>query len=190
MAPQAVTRSLDVHDDGMVQQPVQQGGDGHGGVMKDAVRGREGLIGGDQQAAPLIAPGDQLEEHAGLGLVFAGAAEVVEDQEVELVELGQSGGKRELAAGDLQPLDEVDRSAEQDAVAVVDQGKAEGRGDVRLADPRRAEDQDVGTLLKPGIPGGERQDVRLAMAASTRARFVYPDIFCQPIRPCAAMSWR
>ena len=30
----------------------------------------------------------------------------------------------------------------------------------------------------------------LAMAASARARFVYPDAFCQPIRPCAAMSWR
>src|SRR3954470_16768993 len=28
------------------------------------------------------------------------------------------------------------------------------------------------------------------MAASARARFVYPDAFCQPILPLSAMSWQ
>src|SRR4051812_3061093 len=30
----------------------------------------------------------------------------------------------------------------------------------------------------------------LAMAASARARFGYPDTFCQAMRPCSAMCWR
>ena len=76
--------------------------------------------------------------------------------------LASAAGSCELAAGDLQALDEVDRPAEQHAVAVVDERVAEGRGEMRLADPGRAEDQDVGALLEPGIAGGEGQDVRLA----------------------------
>ena len=28
------------------------------------------------------------------------------------------------------------------------------------------------------------------MAASARARMVYPDAFCQAARPCSAMNWR
>ena len=120
-----VAFDVELEDGGMVDQAVD-GGDRHGGVVEDTIPGREGLIGGDQQAALLVALRDQLEEHAGLGLVFADVAKVVEDQEIELVELSQGGGKCELTAGDLQPLDEVDRSAEQDAVAVVDQRMAEG----------------------------------------------------------------
>src|SRR5689334_4363604 len=41
--------------------------------------------------------GDQLEQHAGLGLVLAHVAQVVEHQQVEPVEPGQRRRERELA---------------------------------------------------------------------------------------------
>jgi len=88
------------------------GGDGDGslwgcgvptapqGIREDAFPGAEWLVGGDGEAAMLVAPGDQLEEDGALGLVLLRVGDVVvrgrgdpaprgsEDQEVELVELG------------------------------------------------------------------------------------------------------
>src|SRR3954453_20897625 len=49
---------------------------------EDLVPGREGLVGGDQQAAALVAFGDQLEQGRGLRLVLADVAQVVEHQQV------------------------------------------------------------------------------------------------------------
>ena len=59
-------------------------------------------------------------------------------------------------------LDEVGRAAEQDAVAVVDHGIAEGRRGVRLAGSGRAEDQQIGAPVEPFVAGGEGQEMRLA----------------------------
>lgn len=53
----------------MVDQPVD-GGDGHDGIGEDLIPGTEGLVGGDDQAAALVAVGDELEEHLGLGVDF------------------------------------------------------------------------------------------------------------------------
>jgi len=44
------------------------GGDGDGLVREDAFPGAEWLVGGDGEAAVLVAPGDQLEEDGALGL--------------------------------------------------------------------------------------------------------------------------
>ena len=46
--------------------------------------------------APLRPFGDQLEQHAGLGLVLAGVRQVIQDDQVESVELGQ--GRWQLQA--------------------------------------------------------------------------------------------
>src|SRR5215207_3147763 len=54
--------------------------------------------------APAVALGDQLEQYAGLGLIFADIAEVVEDQAVELVELGEGRRQGEIAPRSLQFL--------------------------------------------------------------------------------------
>ena len=54
------------------------GGDGHGFVREDLVPAAEGLVGGDGDAAELVASGDQFEEDAGLGLVLVGIGDVVE----------------------------------------------------------------------------------------------------------------
>ena len=51
----------------MVYQPVD-GGDGHDGVGEDLIPSAEGLIGGDNQAAALIAVGNELKQYLGLGI--------------------------------------------------------------------------------------------------------------------------
>lgn len=45
-----------------MDEPVD-GGDGDGLVWEDAVPGAEWLVGGDGEAAGLVAPGHGLEEH-------------------------------------------------------------------------------------------------------------------------------
>jgi hypothetical protein len=62
-----------LEDGRVVDQPVD-GGDGDGLIGKDAVPGAEGLVGGDGEASGLVAPGDELEEDGGLGLVLLGVA--------------------------------------------------------------------------------------------------------------------
>src|SRR5208282_6877534 len=74
------TIAVGVHfqDDGVVHEAVD-GGNRHGLVGEDLIPAAEWLIGRDEQAAALVACGDQLEQHAGLGLILADIREVVED---------------------------------------------------------------------------------------------------------------
>ena len=55
----------------------------------------------------------------------------------------------ELAPGDLHALHQIGGSGEQHAVAVLDQGEADGRGEMAFAGARWAEDQAVGALGAP-----------------------------------------
>ena len=130
--------ALDVHleDGGVVDEPVDGG---HRGcfVGEHLVPRAEGLVCGDQQGAPLVARRDEFEEYAGLGLVILDIGDVVEDQEVEAVEPGQHGFQGELAARDLEALDQIGGSGEQDAVSVLDQGEADGGRQMALADSAR-----------------------------------------------------
>ena len=120
--PEAVAGELE--DGGVVDEAVD-GGEGHGGIREDLAPFAEGLVGGDQQGSPLVSGTDEFEQDAGFGLVLGDIGEVVEDQQVVLVELGDGGFEGEFAAGDLQPLDEVGGSREEDAPAVFDEGEAE-----------------------------------------------------------------
>jgi hypothetical protein len=60
---------------------------------------------------------------------------------VEFVELGNGGFESELAAGNLQPLDEIGGAGEQHAPAVFDESEAECCRKVALAAARRPEQQ-------------------------------------------------
>ena len=45
----------------------------------------------DQQRSAFIASGDQLEQHTGLGRILSDVGDIVEDQQLVLVELGDGG---------------------------------------------------------------------------------------------------
>ena len=72
---------VELEDRRVVHQAVD-GRHGHAGVGEHVVPARERLVGRDEDAAPLVALGDQLEQHAGLGLVFSDVRQIVQDQQV------------------------------------------------------------------------------------------------------------
>jgi hypothetical protein len=114
----------------------------HCGIRQDARPFSKGVIGGYHQAPPLVAGGDQLEQHGGLGLILADVAEVIEDQQVIRVELLDGVFERQGLTRLLQTLHQIGRPGEQDSVAVLHQGMAKGRSEMRFAGPARAKQQD------------------------------------------------
>ena len=72
-----------------------------------------------------------------------------------------AGFEGEFAAGELELLDEVGGAGEQDAPSVLDEGQADGGGEMALSAAGRAEEQQIGALVEPGVAGGERHDLRL-----------------------------
>ena len=133
----AAAVALDVHleDGGMMNQAVDDR-DRHCLVREDLAPFAKGLIGSDEEGSPLVPGADEFKEHAGFGLVLGDVGDVVEDQQMEFVELGNGGFESELAAGNLQPLDEIGGAGEQHAPAVFDKGEAESRRKAALAAAR------------------------------------------------------
>ena len=99
-------RSIDLENGGMVDEAVDGG---HGGcfVGEHLVPLTEGLVCGDQQRSPFVARRDELEEHAGFGLVLLHIGEVVEDQEVIAIEPCEQAFEGEFAARHLHALDQI-----------------------------------------------------------------------------------
>ena len=75
-----------------------------------------------EHRAPLVARRDQFEQDAGLGLILGDVSNVVEDEQVVAVELGDRGLERQLAPRRLQALDQIGGADEQDTPAVLDEG--------------------------------------------------------------------
>src|SRR5512132_497142 len=147
--------ALDVHlEDGrVVDEPVDHG-QRHGWVGEDLAPLTERLVCGDEDGAAFVARADELEQYAGLGLILADVGEVVENQEVEAVEPVDGGLEGEFAAGDLELLDEVGGPGEQDPRSVVNQGEADGCGEMAFSAAGRAEQEQVGALGQPAVAGG------------------------------------
>ena len=122
----AAAVAFDVHleDGGVVDEAVDDG-ERHRLVGEDLAPFAERLVGGDEQGSPLVSGADEFEQHAGFGLILGDVGEVVEDQQMVFVELGDGGFESEFAAGNLQPLDEIGGAGEQHAPAVFDKGEAE-----------------------------------------------------------------
>ena len=101
------------------------GCEGHSLIWEDLSPLAEGLVCGNHQGSPFISGADQFEEHPRFGLVLGDISDVVEDQELIFVELGDRRFEDEIAPRDLELLDEIGRSGEEDALAVFNQGEAE-----------------------------------------------------------------
>src|SRR6202049_374924 len=113
-----------LEDDAVVDETVD-GGERHGLVGEDVVPFAERLIGGNRQRSPLVAHGNQLEQDAGLGLLLGDGGAVVEDQQVELVELGDGCFQAQLAVGHLQLLEELSGANEQYTPSLLEESMPE-----------------------------------------------------------------
>ena len=147
--------ALDVHlEDGRVMDEAVDRGERHGGIGEDLAPLAERLVGGDEHGAAFVAGADELEQDAGLGLILGDVGEIVEDQEVEAVEPVDGGLEVEFAPRDLELLDEIGGAGEQDAPSVLDQGEADGCGEMALAAAGWAEQEQIGALanqLSPAV---------------------------------------
>src|SRR5947207_9594399 len=132
--------ALDVHlKDGGVMDEAVDDSDRHSLIGEDLAPLSKGLVGSDEEGSPLVPGADELKEHAGFGLVFGDVGEVIQDQQVEFVELGNGGFESELAASNLQPLDKIGGAGEQHAPAPFDEREAESCRKMTLAAARRPE---------------------------------------------------
>src|SRR5262249_19888394 len=127
-------------DGGVVNEAVDDS-DRHCLVREDFAPFAEGLVGGDEERAPFVAGADQLKEHAGFSLVFGDVGNVIEDQQVEFVELGDGGFESEVARAILSPLAQIDGAGKQSAPAFFDESEAECCRKVAFAAAWRAKQQ-------------------------------------------------
>ncbi len=75
--------------------------------------------------------------------------------------MADGGFEVEFAARDLQLLDEIGGAGEEDAPAILDEGEADGRGEMALAAAGRPEQEQVGAFVEPGVAGGDGHDLGL-----------------------------
>ena len=90
---QTVGVSLEGEDLGVVDEAVDHR-HGDGVVAEDLAPGREGLVGGDDQAGVLVAPGDEHEHEVGRLWVKGDVADLVADQERDALEALSSSSRR------------------------------------------------------------------------------------------------
>lgn len=119
----------------------------------------EGQVRRHDDRGTLVKTADQVEQQLTAGLCKGQIAELVEDEEVEAAE-GISGSALAIVTGlDVQLVDEVDRVEEAPAGPVMDTGAGNTDGEVGLACPRPADQDDV-ALLCEEVSSGEVPDRR------------------------------
>ena len=154
---QPVGVATDVDGDRMVQDPVEDGRGDHP-VAKDVPPTAEALVAGQDHRPPLVATTDELEEEVGPGPVDGQVADLVDDEEardgVDLETILQPPLRGRLGEG----RDQAGGGREEHAVAGLDRLEAETHGQVRLADARRAEHDDVFAMLDE-VTAAERLDL-------------------------------
>jgi hypothetical protein len=144
------------------------GGGGRERAAEDLVPLAEDQVARDHERATLVSLGEEREEHLGLGGVLLHVAEIVEDEHLELVELAQRAGQREIALGREQLLDQAIGGREVDGVPGLDQAMAERAHRMRLARPGQAEGEQVGAAVEEGC-GGELGELVLELRREPRA---------------------
>ena len=119
--------AFDVHfENACVMNKPIDGGQSHGGIREDRVPFREWLVGGDQDGSALVSRAYELEQDAGLGLIFGHISDVVEDKQLEFVQLGDGAFEEEIAARLLQSLNQVRCAGVEHSIAFFDKRKADG----------------------------------------------------------------
>ena len=153
---EAIAGALDLHDDGVVEQPVEQRG-GDDGIAEDVAPFGKAAVGGEDHGAAFVAGVDELEKQIAAAGHDGQVADLVDDQ--------QRGAGKEpdalvqtafaLGAGEL--AEQVGQGAEVDAAAGFDRLDAERGGEMAFAGAGRAEEMD--DLVARDEPElGERQD--------------------------------
>lgn len=99
---------------------------GHAFTLEDLAPLAKGEVAGDQDAAALVAVGEDLEEQLGSRAAEAQIAQLVDDQEIGLVELGQQAVQAVLLLRFLQRRHQCRGGEEADPLVLPTRGLAQG----------------------------------------------------------------
>ena len=117
----------------MVGDAVEQGA-GEALAGEDGSPFLEWQVRGDDGGAVLVAPAEDVEQELAAGLREGHVSELVDDQQADLGELVLEAEQPLLVARLDQFMDQMGGRGEAHAKALLAGGKAQGQGDVRLAD--------------------------------------------------------
>lgn len=76
----------------------------HGWIDENVTPLRERRVGGDRDAFALVSFGDQFEQHRRFGLIAAHVRQIVEDDQIEAIELGELLRQPQVAPRSLKAL--------------------------------------------------------------------------------------
>src|SRR5262249_19216791 len=113
------------------------------GVPEDLAPRPEALVARDDDRAALVASADELEEEVGALAIDRDVADLVDDQDLRLGEQFEPLVETVLRQGLAERGDQSGGRREERAIAEFARFEAERHGQVRLADPRCPEQQDV-----------------------------------------------
>jgi hypothetical protein len=116
----------------MMYQAIDRG-DHHSLIRKNFIPFGKWLISGDQQRAVLVASADEFEQSAGLGVVLVDVRDVVANQQMVFIELGDGCFKLQCLARLLETLNKVSGPRKQHTITVFDESAPDRHGQMRLA---------------------------------------------------------
>jgi hypothetical protein len=144
-----VAAAADVEHDGVVDQPVNDGGGGNR-LMEDLVPVRETAVGSQDDRAFLVATADDVVHPGRGGTVERHVPELIDDEkrrpDVE-VSADTAEGRRPSIMGGLKVSHHVGGGHELDAIARLQGAQAEANGQVRFANAGWSDEDDVAVLL-------------------------------------------
>src|SRR5680860_647781 len=143
---EAVGVSADVQDHGPVKEAVEEGG-GDGGVSQDLAPGGDRAVGGDNGGGLGVALRDHLEQGRGAFGRQGEVAQFVDHEEGGSGVEAHGGGPPALDRGAVAAGGQVGGGGDVGAVAGLGGLARETDGEVRLADARGSDHQNVGCLL-------------------------------------------
>lgn len=123
-------------------------------VLEDAVPLAEDQVARDEHRPALVALRHQGEEHLDLLGGLLHVADVVEDEQVEMIELAQCTRQFKLALGREEVLHEAEGRREEDAPPLLDERVPDGARRVGLAAAGQPEGQPVDGAVTE-VAGGE-----------------------------------
>ena len=116
---------------------------GHDFVAQDLTPLFEPFVGGQHGGCALVAPVDELEEEHGAGLADRQVADLVDDQERGIGEDLEAASELTGGLGFFERGDEIGQSAVVDSAPALRRRNGKADRQMRLADARRAEEDDV-----------------------------------------------
>ena len=126
MLAHAVAGALDLHDDGMMEQPVEQRS-GDDGVAEHLAPFGEAAVGGEDHGALFVAGVDELEEQIAAAWRDRQVSDLVDDEQCRPAQIADALTKHAIAFGLGQRSDDVRQSGEVDASADLYGGREKRR---------------------------------------------------------------